>query len=130
MDRILAVVFGMASFASLGFAVWQHHKTRINQLTEQNRVAMSLQRIKQAYNMLHAVTYTADQIVQRSKKQQSNASELCELARAIRAQTFVLMAELKTEHSRMKSWRYGVMIPSEDLQQSDDELEGGQQSPP
>lgn len=114
--EFLNILFGLVSIASFAFALWQSYKMKISEKIEIGKIAVSTQRIKQAYNTAHNIAYVADMIVQRSKsKDEISVSELQSLGRAIRAQAFVLLTELRSEHAKMKDWKYGVMVDSEEL---------------
>lgn len=121
MEILLNIIFGAITIASFGFALWQHHRIKLTEQVERGKLAVSKQRIKQVYNTAHSIAYAADMIVQRSKsKEDVGISELQNIARAIRAQTMVLITELKSERSRMDDWKYGLMIDSDDLQEAND----------
>jgi len=114
--NLLNVCFGIITVASFCFALWQYHKIKINEKVELGKIAVSTQRIKQAYNTIHNIAYVADMIVQRSKSENEiSISELQNLARVIRGQAFILIEELSSEHSKMKNWKYGEMVQSEGL---------------
>jgi len=116
---MLNLCFGIVSVASFSFALWQRHQLTINEKVQLGNIAVSTQRIRQAYNTLHNIAYVADMIVQRSKSENEIAiSELQNLARTIRGQAVILIHELRNEHSKMKNWKYGVMVESEELDEN------------
>lgn len=112
----LDIIFGLVSVVSLIFALWQYHQSVITSRIETGKKLASAEHIKHAHNSLHSITYISDMIVQRCKQHpEPSTVELQYLARAIRAQAYVLQSELKIEHSKLKDWRYGKMIESEGI---------------
>ena len=109
---VLNILAAAATFAALGFALWQYHQLRRKEQTEHERVSLQRERIRSAKAAAAAGADTSNLIVQRAKDPSVQITELQNVARVLRANLRLLVRQLSDEEDLLSNWEFGQLLMS------------------
>lgn len=108
----VSVVSGVAGTVGVCLAFFEFFRSRKNEETHRERLALLGERVGGAQAAAQAAADSADLIVQRSKDDNATLAELGNLARVARGNLVVLVDRLDEESNRLGQWSVGSTMDS------------------
>jgi len=113
LETMLAII----SVVSFGLAVFSFVRTEIKKANERAKVEVMREKLNNLQGGLASLFYAADGMVQTSKRSDATLSELGNMARIVRGDIGTLLGGVRKYRISLDKWRFGVMIPSDKVEE-------------
>ncbi len=107
-------LFGIVGVVGTIFSFYTYFSTEKAKVVEEAKNNVQQEKLRSLHMSLVASFNSADGIVQTSKKENASLEQLGDMARILRGLLFLMAKDTETEASRLRSWRFGKMISSQD----------------
>ena len=107
------LVAGTASVVALAFALFQHHKSRLQRSREEGNIRLFEERLRNVDTSLRAAATSLQILIRRGDSPETPVAELQNLARAVRASVYGAIMEGRGLTGRLKSWKFGELLGSD-----------------
>ena len=104
---------GLASIASLVYAVWVHLKAREQATAEAAKVMLYQERMMDIQALAMAAANSCNMIVRACDSPDAQVAQLQMLARDARGVALLVVRQTGQQRDRLATWRFGELFPTE-----------------
>lgn len=113
------VAAGLASIVSLAFALTIHYRHRVAKTREEANIRILGERLHNLDVGLRAAATNLQILIRRADSADAPVKELQNLARSVRTSIYASIIETRGTGGNLKEWRFGQLLKSEDLGDSE-----------